>query len=73
MTTTYELWKSGSLDYLIKKGLINTTIVFYCELYKEYLFQIDLGKSKSDAIQEVVEKMCVTERTVQRAIARAIK
>lgn len=72
-TTTYELYNSGALDYLIQKGLISTTIVFYCKIYKAYLYQKDLGKKYLEAIEIVANDLCVTERTVRRALNKAVR
>lgn len=71
MVSTYELFQSGMLDDLIKKGLISKHIATCCGIYKDYLFHKDCGKKYYDAVGLLADKYCMTERSIQRAIKRA--
>lgn len=68
----YELYQSGKLDDAIKLGIVKTSIVYYCHIYKEFKTQRELGKNYNQSVIIVADKLCCSEPTVRRAVAVVI-
>jgi hypothetical protein len=71
MISTYELYKTGMLDDLIKKGLIISDVPKACGIYQDFKYRRDLGDTYYDAIGFVADKYCVSERTARRMVKLA--
>lgn len=72
MITIYSLWKSGSLDLMIKLGIVRTSVIEYCKIYDEYVQLRAKGHNYTEAVELTAEKLNATDHTVKRAIAQVM-
>ena len=68
----YSLWKSGALDFVIKKGIIKSSIPEYCEIYEVYIKLRARGYNYTQAVESTAEKLSLTDSKVKVAIAQVI-
>lgn len=66
----YTLWKKGMLTPLDECGVLKFTIYKYCKIYQEYLKVKKPEINIEVALKEVSDKLCVSERTVEKAIQK---
>lgn len=71
--TLDKLYDSGDLNDLLKSGLISVNVLIWYKIYKSYIFQLDNGVKKTQAITDVSDVFGVSESTVYRIIERLAK
>lgn len=71
--TNYELYKSGALDEAEAKGLLKNNVKLYCDVYQAFMLSRGKGNRYEVAVEDTSDSMCVSTRTVKRAIVFARK
>lgn len=71
--TLDKLYDSGDLRDLLQSGLISVNVLIWYKIYKAFIFQIENGVKKSQAITDVSDVFGVSERVVYRVIERLAK
>ena len=65
-----KLNDSGELSSLIRGGLVSVNVLLWYKIYKAYVFQIEKGVKKTQAITDISDVFGVSERIVYRVIAK---
>lgn len=70
--SVYELWKSGELQPLIERGIIKSSIIYYCNVFQVYQSFRDEGLNYTEAVYQTSIKIPTSVETVKRAISAVI-
>ncbi len=67
-----ELYESGVIDYLHKKGLLSSSTITYIEYYQRFLDERKKGSGYRETVRKLSREFNVSETTIKKAI-RVIK
>lgn len=70
--STYDLWKTGQLDFVIERGIVRHSVVEYCKIYDVYIQLRQGGYNYTNAVEITAERLCLTDSKVKFAIAQVI-
>ena len=65
-----KLHESGELSDLIQGGLVSINVLMWYKIYKSYVFQMNNGVKKTQAITDISDVFNVSERIVYRVISK---
>lgn len=65
-----RLHESGELSDLIQGGLVSINVLMWYKIYKSYVFQMNNGVKKTQAITDISDVFNVSERIVYRVISK---
>lgn len=65
-----RLHDSGELRELIQGGLVSVNVLMWYKIYKSFVFQMESGVKKTQAITDIADVFGVSERIVYRVIAK---
>jgi transposase len=63
-----ELYQSGVIDYLHKKGLLSSSTLTYIEYYKRFLQERNSGAGYRESVRRLSHEFGVSETTIKKAV-----
>lgn len=68
MMTVLDLYNKGIIDYLVKSGIVSSTMLSYIEYFEQYTQHRHEGRTYRGAIGLLASEYGVSETTIKKGI-----